>query len=165
MPELVFARLLHVLGVVLWIGGVAFVTTVLLPATRRLKTPAERIEFFETVELGFARQARITTVITGLSGLYMVYKLNLWQRFLHIEFWWMDAMVLVWLLFTLMLFVLEPLFLHRYFIERARTHPDRVFKLDSNALVTAYPESAYHRRGRGRQSRLPVICQINASLA
>lgn len=129
MPGYIIARLLHVLGIVLWIGGVAFVTTVLLPATRRLKNPDERIEFFETVERGFAWQARITTAITGLSGLYMVYKLNLWQRFQHIEYWWMDAMVLVWLLFTLMLFVLEPLFLHRYFIERARTDPDGTFKL------------------------------------
>lgn len=129
MPGFIIARLLHVIAVVLWIGGVAFVTTVLLPATRRLKTPEERIQFFETVELGFARQARITTAITGLSGLYMVYKLNLWQRFQHIEFWWMDAMVLVWFLFTLMLFILEPLFLHRYFIERARTDPEGVFKL------------------------------------
>jgi len=124
MPELVIARLLHVLGVVLWIGGVALVTTVLLPATRRLKTPQERIEFFETVESGFALQARITTLLTGLSGLYLVYKLNLWQRFLHIEYWWMHAMVLVWALFTLILFVLEPLWLHRRFRERARRDPE-----------------------------------------
>ena len=68
MPELVIARLLHVLGVVLWIGGVALVTTVLLPATRRLKTPQERIEFFETVERGFALQARITTLLTVASA-------------------------------------------------------------------------------------------------
>ena len=32
MDELTVARALHVLGVVLWIGGVGFVTTVLLPA-------------------------------------------------------------------------------------------------------------------------------------
>jgi len=129
VPELAIARLLHVLGVVLWIGGVALVTTVLLPATRRLKTPQERIEFFETVERGFALQARITTLLTGLSGLYLVYRLNLWQRFLHIEYWWMHAMVLVWALFTLILFVLEPLFLHRRFIERARHDPHAAFAL------------------------------------
>ena len=129
MTELAIARLLHALGVVLWIGGVAMVTTVLLPAMRRLKTPRERIEFFETIEQGFARQARITTLVTGLSGLYLVYRLNLWQRFMHIEYWWMHAMVLVWLLFTLMLFVLEPLFLHRHFIERARRDPQATFAL------------------------------------
>lgn len=131
MPELVIARVLHVLGVVLWIGGVGFVTTVLLPATRRLKTPQERIEFFETVERGFAWQARITTLLTGLTGLYLLYRMDLWQRFLHIEYWWMHAMVLTWALFTLMLFVLEPLFLHRRLIENARRDPDGTFALVS----------------------------------
>ena len=129
MEGAIIARVLHVLGVVLWIGGVAMVTTVLLPATKRMKTPAERVMFFETVERGFALQARITTLLTGLSGLYLVYKLNLWQRFLHIEYWWMHAMVLVWALFTLALFVIEPLFLHRRFIERARRDPHATFAL------------------------------------
>jgi len=129
MEEIILARVLHVLGVVLWIGGVAMVTTVLLPATKRMKTPAERVMFFESVERGFAKQARITTLVTGLSGLYLVHALKLWQRFLQIEYWWMTAMVLVWALFTLMLFVLEPLFLHRRMIERARRDPDRTFAL------------------------------------
>ena len=129
MEGLTIARVLHVVGVVLWIGGVAMVTTVLLPATRRMKTPGERVVFFETVERGFAIQARATTLITGLSGLYLVDKLGLWQRFVHIEFWWMHAMVLVWVLFTLVLFVLEPVFLHRWFIERARHRPESTFRL------------------------------------
>ena len=129
MDGAIVARILHVLGVVLWIGGVAMVTTVLLPATRRMKTPAERVLFFETVERGFARQARVTTLVTGLSGLYLVYEFNLWQRFAHIAYWWMHAMVLVWALFTLVLFVLEPLFLRRWFIERARRDPDTAFAL------------------------------------
>ena len=129
MDGATIARVLHVLGVVLWIGGVAMVTTVLLPATKRMKTPAERLMFFETVERGFALQARVTTVVTGLSGLYLVYKLDLWQRFAHIEFWWMHAMVLVWALFTLLLFVLEPLFLHRWFSEGVRHHPESTFTL------------------------------------
>jgi uncharacterized membrane protein len=112
---------------VLWIGGVAMVTTVLLPATRRLKTAGEQTVFFETVESGFAWQARVTTLVTCSSGLYLVYKLDLWQRFAHIEFWWMHAMVLVWCLFTLMLFVLEPLFLHRRLVERVRLDADATF--------------------------------------
>lgn len=109
MDGLIAARVLHVLGVVLWIGGVALVTTVLLPATRRMTTPATRIEFFESIERSFAAQARITTLVTGASGLYLVYALDLWQRFAHVEYWWMHAMVAVWAVFTLMLFVIEPL--------------------------------------------------------
>ena len=129
MTDLALARALHVLAVIFWIGGVAMVTTVLLPATRRLQTARERIDFFSAIEHGFAAQARITTLLTGASGLYLIYRLDLWQRFAHLQYWWMHSMVLVWALFTLMLFVLEPLFLHRWFIERATRDPDSTFAL------------------------------------
>ena len=48
--DVTIVRALHVSGVVLWIGGVGFVTTILLPAVRRMKGPAERVAFFEAVE-------------------------------------------------------------------------------------------------------------------
>jgi uncharacterized membrane protein len=120
---------LHVLGVVLWIGGVAMVTTVLLPAVRRFKLPQERVDFFESIEKGFARQARWTTLLTGLSGFYLAYVLDAWDRFRQPDFWWMHAMVIVWSVFTLMLFVLEPLWLHRWLHTRAQRDPDRTFIL------------------------------------
>ncbi|PWT76596.1 MAG: hypothetical protein C5B46_00910 [Proteobacteria bacterium] len=129
MVELTLARALHVLGVVLWIGGVAMVTTVLLPATRRLKSAEERVTFFERVEAGFARQARWTTLLTGGSGFYLAYVLDAWDRFRQPSFWWMHAMVAVWALFTLMLFVLEPVWLHRWFEASARREPERTFAL------------------------------------
>lgn len=129
VESLVFARVLHVLAVVLWIGGVAMVTTVLLPAVRRLRRPEERVEFFERIESRFAVQARITTLIAGLSGFYLVHALGAWSRFGAAEFWWMHAMVAVWALFTLMLFVLEPLWLHRWFLARARRDPEGTFRL------------------------------------
>jgi uncharacterized membrane protein len=129
VDDVTLARALHVLAVVLWIGGVVFVTTVLLPAVRDLHTPAERVVFFETVERRFGRQARVTTVLAGLSGFYMVVRLDLWDRFLSVEYWWMHAMVAVWLLFTLMLFGAEPLFLDRWLLARAKGRPDATFGL------------------------------------
>lgn len=129
MNEFVFARVLHVLGVVLWIGGVAMVTTVLLPAVAQMKSAVERIEFFEHIERRFATQARYTTLLVGLSGFYMVHLLDAWNRFAELRFWWMHAMVLVWLMFTLMLFVLEPLVLQRQLKQRAQRHPEKTFAL------------------------------------
>jgi uncharacterized membrane protein len=129
MNDFLFARGLHVLGVVLWIGGVAFVTTVLLPATRRMKSPAERVAWFEEVESRFAGQARLTTLLTGLSGFWLVHVLDAWERFAEPAFWWMHAMLAVWVIFTLMLFLLEPLLLHRLFLERARRDPEGTFRL------------------------------------
>lgn len=129
MNDYALARALHVLGVVLWIGGVAFVTLVLLPAVRRFKHEAERVEFFEQVEKRFANQARFTTLLVGATGFWMVWRYGLWPRFADSAFWWMHAMVGVWALFTLMLFVLEPFFLHRRLIERARRDPAGTFAL------------------------------------
>lgn len=127
MDELTFARALHVLAIVIWIGGVAMVTTVLLPAVRRFQSPKERLEFFEAVEARFATQARVTTLIAGFSGFYMVHLLDAWDRFLQASYWWMHAMVLVWALFTFMLFIAEPLFLHRPLRKRFARDPEGTF--------------------------------------
>lgn len=129
MTEMGLARVLHVLGMVLWIGGVAMVTTVILPAVRRLGSPQERVELFERIEHRFAWQARVTTLITGSSGFYLIDALDAWGRFSLASFWWMHAMVLIWVLFTLMLFVLEPLVLRRLFLRLAAKDPERIFKI------------------------------------
>ena len=128
MNHAIAARALHVIGVVLWIGGVAFVTTVLLPAVRRMKTPAERVAFFESVERRFAWQARGTTLLVGATGFYLVHAWNLWDRFGSASYWWMHAMVAIWTLFTVMLYIAEPFFLHRRILERAERAPDATFR-------------------------------------
>lgn len=129
MDDVTIARTLHVLAVVLWIGGVGFVTTVLLPALRGIAPPSERLARFDAIERHFAWQARLTTLLAGISGFYMTTRLDLWERFRSAGFWWMDAMVLVWLLFTAMLFVAEPLFVHRWLHLRAAADPDGTFRL------------------------------------
>jgi uncharacterized membrane protein len=108
MDDIVFARVLHVLGVVLWIGGVAMVTFVLLPNLARMQSAAEAMVFFSRFRQRFAAQARFYTLLVGLSGFYMMYALNVWQRFMQWQYWWMHTMVLIWLLFSVMLFIMEP---------------------------------------------------------
>jgi uncharacterized membrane protein len=100
MDDVTIARALHVVSVVLWIGGVAFVTTVLLPTVRRLKARQEQMQLFNQIEQRFAWQARVSTAIVGLTGFYMLYRFDMWDRFRHAAYWWIDAMVAVWLLFT-----------------------------------------------------------------
>jgi uncharacterized membrane protein len=112
------ARALHVIAVVLWIGGVAMVTTVLLPAVRS-RQPDDALPAFDRLERRFAAQSRWTTLLAGATGFYLAYSMNVWSRFTDIRYWWMHAMVGVWALFTLVLFVLEPLVLHRTSARRA----------------------------------------------
>lgn len=80
-------------------------------------------DVFEALERRFATQARYTTQLTGLTGLYMTWRLDLWSRFADPAYWWMDAMVLLYLVFTMMLFVLEPFVLHRRFQAGAAGDP------------------------------------------
>jgi uncharacterized membrane protein len=123
------ARALHVVGVVLWIGGVAFVTTTLIPSLRKMADKDRRLALFERLEGKFAFQARIVTLITGLTGFYMLYFMNAWDRYQQPQYWWIHLMTLIWLIFTLVLFVLEPLVLHRRFREKATKNSDRAFVL------------------------------------
>lgn len=104
----VVARAFHVLAVVVWIGGVWLVTMALLPAMKR-EPPDAWLEQFGAIERRFRPQARACVLIVLLSGLYMLYEYHLWSRLAHIAYWWMHVMIGVWLLFALLLFLIEPL--------------------------------------------------------
>lgn len=129
MEYFTLARVLHVIAVIMWIGGVAMVTTVIIPAVKRLKSKEEQIQTFERIEGRFAIQAKITTLITGVTGFYMLYVLNAWDRYLDYRFWWLHAMTLVWVLFSLVLYVLEPFVLHRLFKSYAEKNPSKTFSI------------------------------------
>lgn len=125
MEDFTIARAIHVLAVLMWIGGVAFVTTVVMPSIRHHHAPEERLAAFERIEGRFALQARFWVLLAGASGFWMVHRGRMWDRFADPHFWWMHAMVALWAIFMAMLFVIEPLFLHRR-MERS-AHPARDF--------------------------------------
>jgi len=127
------ARVVHVIAVILWIGGVAMVTTVILPSIKRLSLEKERIKLFDLIEGRFAIQAKITTLIAGLSGFFMLYLLDGWDRYFEAKYWWIHAMTLVWVLFSLVLYVLEPLVLHKLFKQQAEANPKRTFAIIQRA--------------------------------
>lgn len=127
MDTYTLARVVHVVAVVIWIGGVSMVTTVLIPMLRKTKTKEDAAATFEQIEKRFSVQARITILLVGLSGFYMMYYLDAWPRYLEARYWWIHAMTLVWLLFTVMLFILEPFVLHSVFKRKAKENPEKVF--------------------------------------
>jgi uncharacterized membrane protein len=99
---------LHVLGVVWWIGGVAFITGVALPSMHRLNA-TERIDRIQQIEHRFAWQARVAVLAVGVTGVWMLMLSGGVARLNFAAGWWLDLMILVWALFALMLFVIEPL--------------------------------------------------------
>ena len=114
MSDLTIARAVHILSVVIWIGGVTFVIIVLIPILRRSSFQQDQLTIFNIVENRFATVARIMVLLAGISGFYMTYKLDAWSRFSHAHFFWMHAMVFVWSLFFLALFVIEPFILRNH---------------------------------------------------
>lgn len=132
MDDVAIARALHVLAVVHWIGGVALVTLVVLPAVRAA-APSRRMELFETIERRFSAQARVSVPLAGLSGAWMADRLGLWGRFLDPAAWWLGAMVLVWLVFMAILFVIEPFIIRDSFRRRVLADSDSAFRLVQRA--------------------------------
>lgn len=124
IDDFTLARVIHVLAVVGWIGGLWLVTFVVMPAISRNEPPAARLAAFHRIERGFAPQARIWVFLAGLSGFWMVWRADLWARFTDLQMWWMHAMLIVWVIFAAMLFVIEPLFLHRRMREAAEPNAD-----------------------------------------
>jgi uncharacterized membrane protein len=118
MDDIVFARALHVLSLIHWIGGVAFVTLIALPLAAS-RGGADGLALFNAIERRFAAQVRVSIPLAGASGLWMTYRLDLWSRFADPSFWWMSAMAGLWLVFMGVVFVVEPLF-HDAFERRAR---------------------------------------------
>lgn len=93
---------------------------------------------FEAIEGRFGAQARFSVALAGLSGIWMLTRMGAWDRLTNPSHWWLDAMVLLWLVFAALIFLLEPLVLHRRFAERARRYPERTFRRLHQAHVVLF---------------------------
>ena len=68
MEYYTLARVLHVLAVIIWIGGVGMVTMVIIPAIKRMKSAEDQIQTFEQIEGRFAFVAKTMTILTAATG-------------------------------------------------------------------------------------------------
>lgn len=140
MDDVTVTRAIHILAVIHWMAGVAFVTAVVLPAIAAIAEPSSRLALFEAIERRFSAQVKVSVPVAGLSGAYMVERLDVWNRFLMPEGWWLAAMAIVWLIFMVILFIVEPFVLHDWFHRRATADPAGTFRFVQRAhwgLLTA----------------------------
>ncbi|MFO1090614.1 MAG: hypothetical protein U1E46_13665 [Hyphomicrobiales bacterium] len=127
MDDVAIARAVHLLALVHWIGGVFFVTAVVLPVVRSMAPRSDGLALFMRIERRFSRQVKYSVSLAAVSGLYMAQKLEVWNRFTNV--WWMAGMAVLWVVFALILFVAEPLFLDRWFEHRATAAPEATLLL------------------------------------
>jgi uncharacterized membrane protein len=127
IDDIEIARALHVLFVAHWIGGVAFVTLVALPLARSKSDPKSGWALFESIESRFAVQVRWSIPLAGLTGLWMTWRLGLWSLFAYPAYWWLDAMAILWTLFMVIVFIVEPI-AHRRLAAEAARDPEGVLR-------------------------------------
>jgi uncharacterized membrane protein len=70
------AMWLHLLGVVVWVGGMFFAYMVLRPASSRLLEPAQRLPLWQLVLTKFFLWVWLAVPLVLASGLYMLFSLH-----------------------------------------------------------------------------------------
>ncbi len=103
----VIALIIHVLSIVIWIGGVAFVTMVTFPMILRMDKSLEMVLLFQGVEHRFGKIAKVMVILAGLSGLYLIF-----EKGLSAGVW---IMIVLWVVYASLLFGLEKLIFQKLF--------------------------------------------------
>ncbi len=104
---------LHLVFVILWIGGLGFITIVVLPMIVRMQDPLQKVLFFQRMEHKFAPMAKVYNAIVGITGFVMLY-MSGWQSLMFTKQGLsLLFMVAVWVFWAIMLFGLEPLIVRK----------------------------------------------------
>jgi len=119
---------IHVVGVVIWIGGVAFVTIILFPMIQEMENPLEKALLFQKVEHRFARLVRVVIVVVGITGAYNLHARGLYSIMTSPEGFWLDLMIGVYAVYALLIFGLEKALFKRIFKETQNLDADRIFR-------------------------------------
>ncbi|HUO77343.1 MAG TPA: hypothetical protein VMU21_07165 [Thermodesulfovibrionales bacterium] len=94
---------LHVTVVVLWIGGVAFVTIIIFPMLLKMEDSFEKVLLFQRVENRFAKQARAYAWTAGITGAILLYLTGQHRALFTLNGLGATVMLMVWLVYTLVL--------------------------------------------------------------
>jgi len=94
---------IHVVSVILWIGGVGFVTAVFFPAMFKMEDSLQKVLMFQRIEGLFAKQAKVYIVVAGLSGFGLLYVTGRWSDLFTTRGIDVTLMLVTWTIFALVL--------------------------------------------------------------
>ncbi len=118
---------LHVMGVVIWIGGVCFVTMVVFPMIMRMEGSLEKVLFFQGVEHRFAKIAKAMVALVGVTGFALLGITGRTGLLFTKATLGPTVMLLVWLLYLLILLFEARLF-KVIFKGKAQQDTEKVFR-------------------------------------
>lgn len=93
----------HVIGVVIWIGGVAFVTMIVFPMIVRMEDSLEKVMFFQGVEHRFAKIAKLSVFVVGLTGAWLLFITGEWRVLFAVRGIGPTLMLIVWAFYVFVL--------------------------------------------------------------
>ena len=125
-------HIVHLLTVILWIGGLGFITTMVFPIILRTPDALAKVLLFRRIEHRFAGTARIYNLVTGASGIVMVLLMGWQSLYTKRQGLPLLVMTLIWVFWFVMLFGLEPLII-RKMLERMMKDTE---KMDIDAVFS-----------------------------
>jgi uncharacterized membrane protein len=118
---------IHVLGVVIWIGGVAFVTIIVFPMIVRMEDSMEKMIFFQGVEHRFARIAKLSVFIVGVTGAWLLQITGEWGILFKLQGLGPTLMLIVWAVYVFIL-LFEGKIFKALFSGKAQMDTAQVFR-------------------------------------
>lgn len=125
---LILLLIIHVIGVIIWIGGVAFVTMVIFPMMYRTEGSLEKALLFQGVEHRFAGIVRWLIAIVGATGAYLLaawYGLGILAETRGLG---IVIMIAVWSFYTTVI-ILEKKLFARIFADPEKIDMDKALKM------------------------------------
>lgn len=101
---------IHVAMIVLWIGGVGFVTIIIFPLIGRMSNSFEAVMLFQGVEHRFAKHARLYVALTGITGFALLYLTGLQSLLFTVKGLGITLMFIAWFFYLLVLIFEKRIF-------------------------------------------------------
>ncbi len=120
--------IIHVAGVIIWIGGVTFVTTVIFPLMYRTEGSLEKALLFQGVEHRFVRMVKWLLAIVGLSGFSILYSKYGFDILLQKRGIGILIMLVAWGLYTAVLLSERKIFA-RIFADPEKIDMDKALRM------------------------------------
>ncbi len=117
---------IHVATIVLWIGGVAFVTVIIFPMIQKMGGSLEQVLAFQGIEHRFGRHAKIYVALSGLTGFGMLFMEGRAGDLFTKQGLGITAMLVAWAFYLLVLMFEKRIF-KRIFGKPGRFDSARVF--------------------------------------
>jgi len=114
-------HIIHVLTVIIWVGGLGFITILMLPMIVKMPDALQKVLLFQRIEHRFAPMARIYVVIVGITGFTMFYMAGMWDALFTTSGHFLLFMIAVWVFWVIMLFGLEPIIIKRMLDRMAKS--------------------------------------------